>query len=144
MSFAALTSMNIVKLQGGFGNQVLNVLQKRGYRLGKNIGEGSYSKVKVAYKTCENGYVRKIACKTIDRRRASKDFVNKFLPREISIIRRIRNQHIVTILEIIDIDQQVYIFMDLCEKGDLLNCIRSNGPLSEYKTKHLFKYVKLK
>ncbi|PSN32409.1 Testis-specific serine/threonine-protein kinase 1 [Blattella germanica] len=138
---ATLTSMNIVKLQGVFGDQVLSVLQRRGYRLGKTIGEGSYCKVKVAYKTYENGYIRKIACKTIDRRKASKDFVNKFLPREISIIKSIRHPHIVTILDILDIDEQVYIFMDICEKGDLLDYIRNKGPLSECKTKHLFKQV---
>ncbi|KAJ9588224.1 hypothetical protein L9F63_018388 [Diploptera punctata] len=141
MPFATLTSMNVVKLQGVFGDQVLNILQKRGYRLGKTIGEGSYCKVKVAYKAYENGLIRKIACKTIDRKQASKDFVTKFLPREISILKSIRHPHIVTILDILDIDEQVYIFMDICEKGDLLDYIRNKGPLPEFKAKHLFKDI---
>ncbi|XP_069698893.1 testis-specific serine/threonine-protein kinase 6-like [Periplaneta americana] len=140
MPLATLSSMNVVKLQGVFGDQVLNVLKRRGYKMGKTIGEGSYCKVKVAYKDHENGHL-KIACKTINKRRASKEFVNKFLPREISIIKTVRHPHIVTILDILDTDDQVFIFMDICEEGDLLDYIRNRGPLPESKARRLFKQL---
>lgn len=113
-------------------------LHHRGYRLGKSIGEGSYCKVKTAIKLFENGLTKKVACKVIDKKKASNDFILKFLPRELSIIRNLKHPNIVGVMDIIDTDEVVYIFMNICERGDLLEYIRSKGPLPEYKAKMFF------
>nr|CAD7427873.1 unnamed protein product [Timema monikensis] len=187
-------------------NQVSYTLQRKGYRLGRNMAEGSYCKVKMfdnglnsghrqetfpnvkytktpiqahrnrdnkgwstwlwetrhdrttflstpykfvalhaicvfdilqlAYKTYDSGYTKKVACKVVNRGTASQEFVSKFLPRELSIIRSIRHPHIVNLLDIVDMHGTVYIFMDLCEKGDLLEFIRDRGPLPESRARH--------
>nr|CAD7257981.1 unnamed protein product [Timema shepardi] len=188
-------------------NQISNTLQRKGYRLGRNMAEGSYCKVKLfvrcphtpfplyndnsltsealsqysmifqllalnpsplltnignarvlsaltgertrfveaicvfdilqlAYKTYDSGYTKKVACKVVNRGTASQEFVSKFLPRELSIIRSIRHPHIVNLLDIVDMHGTVYIFMDLCEKGDLLEFIRDRGPLPESRARH--------
>jgi hypothetical protein len=62
------------------------ILQKRRYIIGKTIGEGTVSKVKVAYKI-ENGYRKRTACKEINRAEMSSLTLYKFLPREMFIIR---------------------------------------------------------
>lgn len=78
---------NVVKELNGLSSDVAKVLKDEGYLIGKSIGEGSYCKVRVAYKSFDHGYEKKIACKMIDKRKASKEFVVKFLPRELGIIK---------------------------------------------------------
>nr|CAD7440564.1 unnamed protein product [Timema bartmani] len=90
----------------------------------------------LAYKTYDSGCTKKVACKVVNRGTASQEFVSKFLPRELSIVRSIRHPHIVNLLDIVDMHGTVYIFMDLCEKGDLLEFIRDRGPLPESRARH--------
>ena len=82
-----LQQKNIVKELNGLSAEVAKVLRDEGYVIGKSIGEGSYCKVRVAFKTTEHGFDKKIACKMIDKKKASNEFVVKFLPRELSIIK---------------------------------------------------------
>ena len=77
------------------------------------------------YKT-KSGALKKIAAKIIDRNKAPKDFLNKFLPREIDIYLKLDHPNIIKVFEIIDIGSRVYIFMEYAESGDLLEYIRVN------------------
>ncbi|KAK9501294.1 hypothetical protein O3M35_012035 [Rhynocoris fuscipes] len=135
------TSCNVTKINGLFGDSIQNILLKRGYKLGRTIGEGSYCKVKIAYRASELGFNEKIACKVVNKKKASRDFVTKFLPREVSIVRSIRHPHIVSVCDIIESEDLVYIFMDVCERGDLLDYIRARGPLPEARTKFFFRQL---
>lgn len=54
------------------------------------------------------------------------------------IIRDIDHPNIISVHEIIEIDYVIYIFMDYCHNGDLLEHIRSHGPLIEDMAKHYF------
>uniref|UniRef100_A0A670YHY7 non-specific serine/threonine protein kinase n=1 Tax=Pseudonaja textilis TaxID=8673 RepID=A0A670YHY7_PSETE len=76
------------------------LLSDLGYKLGQTLGEGSYSKVRVATSAKYKG---PLAIKMVDRRRAPRDFVEKFLPRELSILRGIRHPHIVRVYEFIEV-----------------------------------------
>ncbi|XP_044754545.1 testis-specific serine/threonine-protein kinase 3-like [Coccinella septempunctata] len=111
-------------------------LKTIGFTLGKTIGKGTYSKVCLA--TNEN---QKLACKIINRRNAGQEFIEKFLPRELKILRSIKHPHIVTIYHILDINNIVHIFMDFCKNGDLLEYIKNYGPLSETKAKMFFRQI---
>ncbi|KAF6352693.1 testis specific serine kinase 4 [Rhinolophus ferrumequinum] len=57
-----------------------SVMEEYGYEVGKVIGNGSYGTVYEAYYTKQN--VR-VAIKIISKKKASDDYLNKFLPREI-------------------------------------------------------------
>jgi hypothetical protein len=57
MSVISVISNNGVKIQGMYGIPV----SIRGCVLGKTTGEGSYCKVKEAYKKCESGKKNEIA-----------------------------------------------------------------------------------
>ncbi|KAF6209491.1 hypothetical protein GE061_015238 [Apolygus lucorum] len=131
----------VTRIQGMFSDSITTILSKKGYKLGKTIGEGSYCKVRIAYKASELGYNHRLACKIVNKKKASRDFVTKFLPREVSIVRVIRHPHIVTVFNIIELDDQVYMFMDLCERGDLLDHIRTKGAFTETKAKHFFRQL---
>lgn len=78
---------NIIKELNGLSSDVAKVLRDEGYVIGKSIGEGSYCKVRIAFKNLEQGFDKKIACKMIDKKKASNEFVVKFLPRELGIIK---------------------------------------------------------
>ncbi|KAJ8917714.1 hypothetical protein NQ315_005163 [Exocentrus adspersus] len=113
------------------------LFQTMGYRIGKTIGKGTYSKVCIAI----NGQGQKLACKIINRRYAGEDFIQKFLPRELRIVSLIKHPNIVTVYKILEANQVIYMFMDYCKNGDLLEHIRLQGPFSEDKAKSIFRQI---
>ncbi|KAL3268135.1 hypothetical protein HHI36_007262 [Cryptolaemus montrouzieri] len=94
-------------------------LKTIGFSLGKTIGQGTYSKVCLA--SSDN---QKLACKIINRKNAGKDFIEKFLPRELKILKTIKHANIVTIYNIVDINNIVYIFMDFCKMVTYLSILK--------------------
>lgn len=62
-----------------------SVMEEYGYEVGKVIGNGSYGTVYEAYYTKQKVMV---AVKIISKKKASEDYLNKFLPREIQVGRR--------------------------------------------------------
>jgi serine/threonine protein kinase len=65
-----------------------------------------------------------IAAKIINKKKAPKDFLNKFLPRELDIYLKLDHPNIIKIYEIIEISSKTFIFMELAEGGDLLEFIK--------------------
>lgn len=117
--------------------QLLNEMQRLGYNLGKRIGEGSYSKVYYAEhhtsaRSKPKPFSNKpIACKIVDQRYTSKEYNQKFLPRELRIIQDVVHPHIVQTYSILECGPFVCMFMDFCAFGDLLEHIQRTGPLTE-------------
>jgi len=124
-------------------------LLKHGYRLGKMIGEGSYSKVRLCPRLTVGGNgdgdqrspSPTIACKVISKRKASNDFVNKFLPRELEIVRRTKHPNVVRVYDVVELDTHVYIFMDYCSNGDLLEYVKDKGYIEEHFGQHYFQQI---
>ncbi|EOA96997.1 Testis-specific serine/threonine-protein kinase 6, partial [Anas platyrhynchos] len=103
------------------------LLCELGYKLGQTLGEGSFSKVK---EVTSSKYKVPLAVKVVDRRRAPPAFfVYKFLPRELSILRRIRHPNIVRIFELIEVcNGKLYIVMEAAAT-DLLELVQQRGKL---------------
>ena len=72
--------------------QQLSAIEKHGYTLTKTLGEGAYAKVKLADSKKHNCQV---AVKVINKRRAPKDFLKKFLPREVHLMHRLDHPNVV-------------------------------------------------
>lgn len=111
--------------------------------MGRRIGDGAYSKVYLAQIKRHNPNsharsVRKIACKIIDGRRSSAEYINRFFPRELKIMQKLSHPHIVTIFKMIEIGPYICCMMDLCKYGDLLQRIQSHGALQMGETKLFF------
>lgn len=67
---------------------------------------------------------RKIACKIIDRKKAPSDFLNRFLPRELEIYKKLDHKNIIKVYDTIELGNRVFIFMEIAEGGDLLDYIK--------------------
>ncbi|CAH0554861.1 unnamed protein product [Brassicogethes aeneus] len=111
--------------------------QALGFTFGKTIGQGTYSKVCTV--TNEAGKV--LACKIINKKCAGIEFIDKFLPRELGIICSIKHPNIVTVHKVLEVNSIIYMFMDFCKNGDLLEFIRLKGALSEDKAKWIFRQI---
>ena len=64
--------------------------------------------------------------KIVSKKNAPKDYLTKFLPREIQCIHKLRHKHIVRMLEILETERSMYIVMQEAENGDLLDFINAN------------------
>jgi len=77
------------------------VLEAHGYRIIRSLGHGSYATVKLAF---SEKHQSNVAIKIISKRRAPKDYIDKFLPREISIVKMLKHHHLVIFLQVMCIN----------------------------------------
>nr|AAF72581.1 testis specific serine kinase-3 [Mus musculus] len=104
-------------------------LLSNGYQLGKTIGEGTYSKVKEAF---SKKHQRKVAIKIIDKMGGPEEFIQRFLPRELQIVRTLDHKNIIQVYEMLEsADGKIYLVMELAEGGDVFDCVLNGGPLPE-------------
>lgn len=117
-------------------------LLRRGYFLMSTglLGEGTYSKVKRAYSKFR-GY--DVAIKIVNRKIAPKDFLKRFLPRELEIIGQIKHRNICEFYEVLDIGEKVFIVMQHAPCGDLLEHIQRHKFLKEDQARKMFLQVRI-
>lgn len=90
----------------------MNALEQRGYLIGKKIGQGSYATVHLADYVDGSGPKKmRLACKIFDKEKAPRDFLDKFFPRELEILTKIENPHIIQVHSILQRGPRVFIFM---------------------------------
>ena len=97
------------------------VLAKHGILVRNDLGSGSYSKVKRAYSVSE--YASVVAVKIVDKRIAAKDFLEKFLPREMRFWPVIRHPNIIHLHKLFQDDFRVYMILEYAQGGDLLKLV---------------------
>ncbi|CBY23229.1 unnamed protein product [Oikopleura dioica] len=117
------------------------ILARHGYAIGAEMGEGTYSKVKHCTWTKPGETPpekKKIAIKIINKKTAPKDFLEKFLPRELEILRKVHHPNVVQTFEIITINHKVFIALEWAGKGDLLAFVRLRGSLKENDCRRIF------
>ncbi|KAF2905339.1 hypothetical protein ILUMI_00841 [Ignelater luminosus] len=124
-------------------NSEINALEQRGYLIGKKIGQGSYATVHLAdYVDSTSGPKKmRLACKIFDKEKAPRDFLDKFFPRELEILTKIENPHIIQVHSILQRGPRVFIFMRYADNGDLLDFIKRNGVVPEQQSKLWFRQM---
>ncbi|XP_051051621.1 testis-specific serine/threonine-protein kinase 4 isoform X2 [Phodopus roborovskii] len=105
-----------------------SVMEEYGYEVGKVIGHGSYGTVYEAYYTKQKVMV---AVKIISKKKASDDYLNKFLPREIQVMKVLRHKYLINFYQAIETTSRVYIILELAQGGDVLEWIQRYGACSE-------------
>lgn len=111
------------------------VVLKR-YKIISLVGTGNYARVYKALALAQNS--KEVAVKAINLNKTSDNYKQKFLPRELNILRKINHVNICKIYEIIQISDRIFIVMQFCAKGTIADLLQKNGPLSEPLTRHLF------
>ena len=82
---------------GGSGDEERHpILEDHGYRVVKMLGRGSYANVKLAYSDRHQAHV---AVKVIQKRDAPAEYLDKFLPREIAIVKMLKHPHLIVFLQ---------------------------------------------
>ncbi|KAM7321542.1 hypothetical protein ACRRTK_019634 [Alexandromys fortis] len=105
-----------------------SIMEEYGYEVGKVIGHGSYGTVYEAYYTKQKVMV---AVKIISKKKASDDYLNKFLPREIQVMKVLRHKYLINFYQAIETTSRVYIILELAQGGDVLEWIQRYGACSE-------------
>ncbi|XP_055642446.1 testis-specific serine/threonine-protein kinase 3-like isoform X2 [Toxorhynchites rutilus septentrionalis] len=113
-----------------------SVLENNGYLLQETVGTGAFSNR--AYSKTAN---QTVAIKIISKQKATKDVLNKFLPREIDLVRGLRHTNLIRFFECIETTMRFYIVMEYAENGSLLQLIRKEKSLSEERAKSYFKQL---
>ena len=104
------------------------------YIIKNDIGEGTFGKLKlVIYKPTGDEYAMKILNKqTIKEKMKNIDF------KENEIIIKLHHINIVNCFELIENEENFYIIMEYCQKGELSGYIEENKKLSEDESSMLF------
>ncbi|XP_034237560.1 testis-specific serine/threonine-protein kinase 4-like, partial [Thrips palmi] len=111
------------------------VLETHGYTVGETIGSGSYATVKVA--KSEN-HDCKVAVKIVSKFQAPIDYLRKFLPREIEVVKGLRHPNVMRFLQAIETTHRVYIVMEYAANGSLLDVIRHESHIDEARARRWF------
>ncbi|XP_071959364.1 testis-specific serine/threonine-protein kinase 4-like [Antedon mediterranea] len=108
-----------------------SVLEIHGFSSIETIGHGSYATVKSANSAKHNC---KVAIKIVSKRKAPDDYLTKFLPREVQVVKLLKHPNLVCFLQSIETTSRVYLIMELAESGDLLDYIKGHGAIPEAQT----------
>ncbi|XP_072180267.1 testis-specific serine/threonine-protein kinase 3-like [Diadema setosum] len=114
------------------------VLKTRGYLLEGKLGEGTYAKVRRAYSYHHNC---RVAIKIVSRSRLNTRFKQKFLPRELRIVRSIRHPNIIELLEMFEINGVIFLIMELARHGDLLEYVQKKHALRDSEARAVFTQI---
>ncbi|XP_043506038.1 testis-specific serine/threonine-protein kinase 4-like [Polistes fuscatus] len=123
---------------GEMSNKKLTVLESHGYAIGNVIGVGSYATVKVAKSERHNC---RVAIKIISKFQAPGDYLKKFLPREIEVVKGLKHPNLIRFLQAIETTHRVYIIMEYAENGSLLDIIRRDTYIDESRSRRWFRQL---
>ncbi|KAG5336572.1 TSSK1 kinase, partial [Acromyrmex charruanus] len=107
-----------------------------------HLFQGSYATVHLAeYIDGASSKKMRLACKIFDKEKAPDDFLDKFFPRELEILTKIENPHIIQVHSILQRGPRVFIFMRYADNGDLLDFVKSNGVVPEQQSRLWFRQM---
>ncbi|TKY63311.1 Serine/threonine-protein kinase ATG1 [Spatholobus suberectus] len=107
------------------------------YVVGKQIGEGSFSKV---WHGRHKVHGTEVAIKEISMHRLNKK-LQESLMSEIYILKRINHPNIICLHDIIQVPGKIHLVLEYCEGGDLSMYIQQHGRVPEATAKHFMQQL---
>jgi serine/threonine protein kinase len=109
------------------------------YDPAKPLGKGAFATV---YKATDERTGQEVAVKVISAAKLleSEDQYNLFM-REINVLREIKGEHIVRLLDVKRTTNNLYIFTDFCNGGDLEKKLKSKHPFTEEESLTILKQI---
>ena len=99
-----------------------------GYTIGRVIGEGGFCKVHLGV----HHFTReKVAIKMIDKGRLVEQADRRRVGREIRVLKRLSHQSVIRVFDVVESHSRIYVVMEYCEGGSLLDYVRGKKRLSE-------------
>ncbi|CAM8975874.1 unnamed protein product [Rhodiola kirilowii] len=108
------------------------------YILGKAIGIGTFSKVKIADNVLTG---HKVAIKVISRRKIKSLEMEEKVMREIKILRLFMHPHIIRLYETVETPTDIYVIMEHVDCGELFDYIVQKGRLQENVARKFFQQI---
>ena len=106
------------------------------YQLGQEIGSGAFGKVILGKHILTE---EKVAIKILDKiilNETPEDY--KLVKQELSILKIVKHKYIVRLYEIIETPRHIFIVMEYCDGGDIMNYILTRGRLTETESLKFF------
>jgi serine/threonine protein kinase len=91
------------------------------YELGKTLGSGSFSKVKLGVD--DTG--KQFAVKIIEKEQLVREHMEEQLKREISVMKLLKHPHIVQLYDVLQTQNHIYLVLELVTGGELFDRILS-------------------
>lgn len=134
------TAEERAKIHAELGN-VLEAIKQRDYGVVRMLGEGSYAKVfEVIYAGSQipKRYGKRFAMKVIFRAKASKNYTEKFWPRELEVMKTIVHPNIIRTKDIIEVKDKniILVVMEYAGGGTLADVLGSEA-LPEAKARYI-------
>lgn len=108
------------------------------YELCETIGRGTFSKVKRGINT-DNGEI--VAIKIINITSLQKEGMEKQMKREISVLKSIQHDNVVSMIEVLKSSNHFYIVMELVTGGELFDRIVQNKRFEEKVARRYFQML---
>eukprot|EP00871_Galdieria_phlegrea_P004773 jgi/Galph1/5297/GphlegSOOS_G3946.1 len=121
------------KVQNGAVGELI-----RKYEKGKLLGKGGFAKV-FQLKDVHTG--RLYAGKIIPKNAIRKESAKQKLVSEIRIHRELRHRHIVKFESCFEDNDNVYIVLELCPNGSIMDMLRQRGRLTELETRYFMNQI---
>ena len=104
-----------------------------GYTLGAQIGKGAFGQVYQASLKFPSyrGEGSQFAIKIIDKQLVQTSDMVQRVKNEVSIHATLEHPNILRLYHFFEDDRNVYLVMELCEKGELYKLLKRNGPFPE-------------
>ncbi|XP_008189854.1 testis-specific serine/threonine-protein kinase 1-like isoform X2 [Acyrthosiphon pisum] len=116
-------------------DQKLSVLETHGYTVGRSVGSGSYATVKIAH---SERHKCNVAIKIVSKLQEATDYLEKFLPREIEVVKGLKHDNLIRYYQAIETTHRVYIIMEYAENGSLLDIIKRDGRIDDNRARKWF------
>ena len=82
-----------------------------------------------------------IAIKIVQKKGASPEVLEKFLPREIETLQQLNHHNILRVYRLVETPKQVYFMMEMAQNGDLLDYINACRVLPEPEARYIMRSI---